>query len=138
MMSASDLPHGPVGLDGLPELSIRPFCPDCKTPVGQLHQALCDVEQCPDCGGQMKSCRCNSRVIHRPLPWAGHFPRAVECQEFGWYARLVAGRGYVPCEPTEPGAVADENRLLGNAVWDADAGRFVKPNYVAHLQVSGE
>lgn len=33
-------------------------CHDCRTPVGQLHTAGCDVEECVGCHGQRISCQC--------------------------------------------------------------------------------
>ena len=34
-------------------------CRHCSTIIGQLHEPLCDYEQCPVCGGQVMSCDCN-------------------------------------------------------------------------------
>lgn len=33
-----------------------PICPDCNAGQGKPHHAGCDVERCPNCGGQMIGC----------------------------------------------------------------------------------
>ena len=33
-----------------------PVCHDCNASTGQVHHAGCDVERCPECGGQMIGC----------------------------------------------------------------------------------
>lgn len=34
-------------------------CRDCGVPVGRLHVVGCGIEQCPRCGGQYMSCKCD-------------------------------------------------------------------------------
>jgi hypothetical protein len=50
----------------------------------------------------------------------------AECQEFGWYAKLVPGRGWAPCDPDEDGAIEDLNRLMMMAEWDPLGMRYIK------------
>lgn len=99
-------------------------CHDCGALPGTLHVPGCDVERCPDCGGQYISCSCPDSLTPR-LPWTGEWPGVVECREFGWYARLVPIRGWVPCMPSDEGATEDLNRLHLEAVWNKERGRFV-------------
>jgi hypothetical protein len=98
-------------------------CPDCGAAPGEFHEAGCDIEQCPYCGGQLISCDC-ARVP--PLDDRLAWPGAAECRDFGWFARLVPGTGWVSCGPEEPGAREDLNRLHVEAVWDRQQQRFVR------------
>ena len=61
----------------------------------------------------------------RRLSWTGVWPGVAECVEFGWYSRMTAA-GWRSCDKAEPGATEDLNRLRTHAIWDADAGRFVR------------
>jgi hypothetical protein len=102
-------------------------CRDCGAAPSEFHRPGCDVEQCPYCGFQFISCDCRRRApLDDRLPWTGLWPGVAECREFGWFARLVPGRGWVPCEADEEGAVEDLNRLHVEAVWDRAAKRFVR------------
>jgi hypothetical protein len=85
------------------------------------------VELCPYCGDQLVRCRCPEPYppLDDRLLWSGVFPGVDECHEFGWYARLVPGQGWVTCELDEPGAEPDLYRLHEEACWDREAKRFV-------------
>ena len=96
----------------------------------------CEVERCPKCGGQLLSCGCIyklSGLWYVPqgecrIPWSGEYPGVVECQEFGWYCKLVEGQGWVSCDKDTLGASEDLNRLYREAIWDSDTQRFIRYN----------
>lgn len=98
-------------------------CPDCNVAPGEKHLHGCDVEPCPVCGGQRLSCGCVEEAA--PLPWTGQWPGEAECLEFGWYAKLKPGRGWVPCVKVR-GAHPDLSRLYSHAIWDRAKRRFVR------------
>jgi len=102
-------------------------CPACGVPRGDHHEIGCDIEQCPYCGGQLISCDCG-RIppLDDRMAWSGVWPGVTECREFGWYARLVPGQGWLSCPPDEPGATEDLNRLYAEAVWDRIEKRFIR------------
>ena len=39
-------------------------CPDCAALQGEIHEFPCDIEECPNCGGQFIDCGC---LIKRPV-----------------------------------------------------------------------
>ena len=101
-------------------------CPDCGVPPGSIHQQDCDLEQCPNCGGKVLSCRCTNNQRAVRLPWNGDYPGVGECIEFGWFSKLVPGVGWVACDSGEAGAMEDLNRLYLEAEWDPLAMRYIK------------
>lgn len=103
--------------------TIRPKCPDCGCGIGDHHSGRCDVARCGTCGHQRLSCGCPPS---EPTRWSGKWPGVAECEEFGWYARLVPGKGWVPCAPEDDGAAHDLNRLYREGRWDATQQRFVR------------
>ena len=71
-------------------------CPDCGVGPGEFHKTGCDIEQCPYCGWQLISCRCRrTPPLDDRMLWMGVWPGVAECHEFGWFARLVPGKGWV-------------------------------------------
>jgi hypothetical protein len=102
-------------------------CPGCSVHTSGYHQVGCDIEQCPYCGGQLISCDCGGKPpLDDRMPWSGVWPGVTECREFGWYARLVPGKGWLPCRADEPEASEDLNRLHVEAVWDRTEKRFIR------------
>ena len=99
-------------------------CHDCGAKPGELHEKGCDVERCLECGGQRISCDCT--VEHYPrIPWTGEWPGVAECRAFGWYSKMVRGRGWVRCDKDDPEATEDLNRLCVEAVWDKEEKRYL-------------
>ncbi len=122
-------------------------CPNCEAPSGCLHIIGCNVERCPECGGQSIKCVCKEVekvfdetqddrffffITHVPvsrkrLEWTGEWPGALECREFGWYSKLVNGVGLVQCDKNDNGASEDLTRLTNQGVWNAEKGRYQLP-----------
>jgi len=99
-------------------------CPDCLAAPGTNHKSRCDIEQCPVCGGQKASCDCDRKG--ESLPWTGIWPGVAECREWGWFAKLVEGQGWISCSAKDKDAFPDINRLHSDAIWDRSLGRFVR------------
>ena len=49
----------------------------------------------------------------------------MECEEFGWYSKLVPEVGWVSCDSTDPDGSHDLNRLYTDAQWSPTLGRFI-------------
>jgi hypothetical protein len=65
--------------------------------------------------------------VDDPIPFAGVREAERAAVQLGWYAVLVAGRGWAPCPPDTPGCIPDFNRALASCRWDRDQKRFVRP-----------
>lgn len=118
--------NGNTAVAGRHECVVSRPCPDCGAEPEEQHGNGCDVEQCPDCGHQLISCDCDEITMPR-LPWTGEWPGVMECREFGWYSKMVPGRGWIPCDKDDPEAHENLNRLHMGAVWSKEKGRFVLP-----------
>lgn len=102
------------------------LCHDCAATPGELHGEGCDIERCPDCGGQIISCGCEE-ITHDRIPWDGEWPGVKECRELDLWCRW--GPPWIPCDRNHPDATEDLNRLHEVAVWSADERRWIrKPN----------
>ena len=97
-------------------------CHDCGASVGELHDDGCDVERCPDCGGQLISCGC-VELEHPRIAWDGEWPNSAACREFGFWCYW--GPGWIRCEQDHPQATGDMNRLHSECRWDADLQKWV-------------
>jgi hypothetical protein len=114
------------------QTNLQPTCPDCAATIGGAHDNGCDVARCLATGGQR--IQCDGHDDTHPYAehdcgqqtWTGRWPGEAECAEFGWWVqdRCAEGLGFVPCAPDAPGATEDLNRLVRDAVWDAQAGRW--------------
>lgn len=106
-------------------------CPDCGVSPGDPHDDGCDVARCTNCGTQAISCDCDrDDPVISGMPrdrWTGEWPGDAACREFGLYARMVPGEGWVPCGPDDPEAEEDLNRLVMSFRWDRAKQRWVKP-----------
>lgn len=104
-------------------------CPDCAVKPGENHLPGCDVERCGFCGGQMISCSCLGKpeVIKDKdlLPWTGQWPGDAECEKYGLYSKMVAGKGWVSCSKDDPEAGYDLNTLYAKYKWDKKQKTFV-------------
>lgn len=99
-------------------------CPFCGVDIGELHIEGCDVERCPDCGGQYISCDCEE-IYEERIIWDGNWPGTKECQEYGWYSKM-GKNGWEPCSKDDPEASENLNRLISECIWDKKLKRFMK------------
>lgn len=58
---------------------------------------------------ELKYCPYGSLVEQFPL---GE-DESAKAEELGWYAKLVKGKGWVPCNKHDKGAIPDINRVIG-------------------------
>ena len=120
-------------------MSDLPNCPDCAVEPGMAHDEGCDVARCLFTGWQRLMCGGNHQDMGVAGPpyrvgvakcgqqvWTGRWPGDAECEEFGWWTVLVAGQGWKRVPAGTPGALHDLNRLVTDARWDHQAGRWVQ------------
>lgn len=101
-------------------------CPDCGVRPGEEHHEACDVARCLMTG--MQRLTCLEEHDHGRQAWTGRWPGVAECVEFGWWAYLAPGCGWVRCDgPGWTGATPDLNRLPVDATWDRERERWVRP-----------
>ena len=118
-------------------------CPDCSVSPGTRHLFGCDVERCSVCG--MQALMCEEHIdVRDPVAsaWTGEWPGLKECRELGFWCRTLwpdgepvtpdrpeiglmpkGTRFHVPCEPGDPGAYENLNRL---AAYQQDPVGWVK------------
>lgn len=103
-------------------------CPDCNASSSERHVRGCDIEPCPYCGGQLLSCyHANDSIpLDDRMIWTGEWPGTAECSEFGWFV-TQGPQGRVPCNPSDPDAEPDLNRVHLQARWDRLNKQFVLP-----------
>lgn len=80
----------------------KPRCPGCGCDVGEVHDRICDIARCRATGLQWHMCdhRDEAPVPHEPDRWGGRWPGEAECEELGWYSRLVPGEVGFHAAPT--------------------------------------
>jgi len=59
------------------------------------------------------------------IPWSGSREVEKAAVALGWYAVLVPGQGWTPCDKETPGSIPDLNRTLASCRWDRREKRFV-------------
>lgn len=100
-------------------------CPDCGAEVGQPHKGGCDIERCPECGGQRLSCGCITDLPD--LPWTGTFPGKAEAAELGFWCKWGGlPDGWVQCDSTDLMAIPDLNRLYTECKWNKETRKLEK------------
>jgi len=112
------------------------LCPDCGAKPNEKHKPGCDVERCPHCGhqalmclsdesGTLMACCDNMPVTDDELiPWTGRWPGMSECEEYGFWCKMVKGKGWVDCDKNDPEAELNLNRLY-DCVWNREDKKFV-------------
>jgi hypothetical protein len=104
-------------------------CPDCGVEPGTLHVSGCDVERCPNCGGQAISCGCSDADFDSAprQAWTGQWPGDAEAIEFDFWCKWVDGMGWQRTTRDDPDAQPNLSRLMQECLWDKAKGRWVRP-----------
>lgn len=100
-------------------------CGDCGAKIGVLHDAGCDMETCPRCGGQAISCNCIYEVngmdqstlekTHPRIYTDGPTSKMYEKWDKEWEARRIPWAG-------EPHAAVACRQFGWYSKWIADSG----------------
>jgi len=97
-------------------------CHDYNAPPGSCHHLGCDVERCPQCGGQSISCDCTVAdywASRDKVRWTGEWPGKRECRHHGFFCHdLVNGR---PVETTHDVLIA--RKAGGKVKWHVPCGK---------------
>jgi hypothetical protein len=115
-------------------------CPDCGVEPGDLHLLGCDVERCPECGGQLISCGCfaesfDEDAIPNRMEWDGEWPGLADCREYGlWCKRNPHGPGWTPCSQDDPEASEDLNRLMTECQWNKEKRKWLRKETEANAE----
>lgn len=110
-------------------------CHDCGAKPGRYHSPGCDVERCPECGGQLLSCGCYDEMPPKKnrSPWTGVWPGHEECIEYGFFCKRGPPKhpqallGWYICNADDPEATPDLNRLVMECIWDKKKRKWVLP-----------
>lgn len=103
-------------------------CHDCAVLPGELHEIGCDVERCMNCGRQAISCDCSDKEFLKAgrAPWSGEHPGLDQCRDFNIYAKLILGKGWIPCSKDDPDAREDLN-TLSTYPWSKELRKHIRP-----------
>jgi len=100
------------------------LCPDCGVKPGELHKPGCDVERCPECGGQLISSACKS--VRPREPWTGEWPNVQACRDLNLWCKWSGTSGWVPCLKEDPERREDLNTLVIQYRFDPDTKTWKK------------
>lgn len=110
----------------------KKLCPDCGVKPGETHMDGCDVERCPECGGQVLSCDCEweyyTQLKYPRIPWSGQWPLEAEAIEYDFWCYWGPDNGengWVRCDKDHPMARPNLNRVYEECIWDPEKARMV-------------
>ena len=104
----------------------RENCPDCGVKIGEFHRPGCDVERCPECGGQRIGCYTHENCKTK-TKWTGYWPGELECQEYNLFSKFIHGSGWESCEANDPDGGPDLNTLISKGTWSKQKQKFIMP-----------
>ena len=115
--------------------ALREECPECATPIGEVHMEGCDVSRCLVTGRQELSCHGldHNHDEDNVDRWTGLWPGDAECIAWGWYAKFEPGLGWRPTTADDPQGAPDLNRLAV-CKWDPGKRAHIRPTVKVHLE----